>query len=173
MYIYRQSEILKKYTVFEGISPDILAEAARRGSAVHRAIAARLLDLYCPPLPEEWQGYLVSFDLFRPMIKKVIAVEKTFVDEKLGISGTVDFLGEIDGIRGISVIDWKTPAQSYPIWSAQMAVYRLLSKADNCGTLRLDSEGGMPKMDWFDGDIQALPAFISALNAHRFFIGGK
>jgi len=171
--IYRQSTILAKYSSFDEVRPDVLAAATERGILVHRAIAARLLGLYCPPLPEECRGYLVSFEKFEPMIKRIIAVEKTFIDEKLGISGTIDLLAEIAGTTGISAIDWKTPTLAYTVWAAQMAIYRLLSKADTCGTLQLQADGGTPKIIWHHGDAYALQAFLYALQAHKYFIGGN
>lgn len=168
--IYRQSTVLAKYSSFDGIPAQVLAEATRRGTMVHRAIAARLLTLYSPPLPEECRGYLASFEKFEPTIKVIHGVEKQFVDEGLGVIGTIDLLAEIEGKTGISVIDWKSPMTKTSVWACQCAIYKYLSKADNCGTLRLDSEGGTPKMDWWEGDIQSLPAFISALNAHKYLI---
>jgi hypothetical protein len=171
--IYRQSTILAKYSSFDGVSAEVLAEAQYRGSAIHRTIAARLLGVYAPPLPKEWQGYMASFEQFEPMIKKIYGVEKQFVDEGLGVSGTIDLLGEIEGKPGISIVDWKSPVTIYRTWSASMAVYKYLSKADNCGTLRLKADGGIPKMTWWEGDMQALPAFFGALQAHKYFIGEK
>lgn len=171
--IYRQSTILAKYSSFDEVPADILAEAQRRGTAVHRAIAARLLGVYAPALPAEWQGYMESFKHFEPMIGRIHGVEKRFVDEGLGVSGTVDLLASIDGKPGISVVDWKSPATIYRTWSASMAVYKHLSKADNCGTLQLKADGGVPKMVWWENDIQALPAFFGALQAHKYFIGGN
>lgn len=168
----RQSDVLKKYMEFEGIPADVLRQAAERGTAIHRLIAADLQDIWTPDYSDDMlQGYLESFLHFRPMIRRIWGIEKTFENVALGVSGTIDLLAEIDGRPGVSVIDWKTSVIPAKVWSAQMAIYKHLSGADNCGTVQLRDDGGPPKLIWWDNDRYALGAFFSALNSHRYFLG--
>lgn len=170
MKIFRVTEVLKPYTDFSQVPDDGRLElAGERGEVVHRALACIVQGLWCPLVLADFQGYLDSFMHFLPLVKTVQGVELRLVDERLGFSGAIDLLGEIEGQRGISIVDWKTPVSQSPTWAGQMAAYKHLAKADHAGTLQLNPNGGIPKMTWYEHDPYALPAFLSALNAMRYF----
>ncbi len=166
------TEVLAPWTCLDGVPERILEAAKDRGSWVHAAISAHLQDLFVPEGPPEYAGYFESFLRFEPLIKKVLAVEKLFCDEVFGFCGTVDLLAEIVGMEGLCVVDWKTPVNHYPTWAGQLAAYKSLTYAKHAGTLQLREDGKSPKMIWHSSDLDALPAFLNALNAHKYFMKG-
>jgi hypothetical protein len=160
------------------VNPDTLARAVERGKIVHKVAAALAMDFYYP-YPEEYTGYINSFEnWFKANVKRVIAVEVELVHPTRGYIGHPDLIAEmVEEIIG--VIDLKTPIALQKTWGAQCAGYLDLARANGInaekgGTLRLDPSGGLAKMDWYPGpEGPALVAFYNALEAWKYFKGGK
>lgn len=174
MKLIHVTEVTSPWMDFGGVSEEKLFMSSVRGLTVHQAIAAKILGLYVPPIPPGFQGYWQSFLKFFPRIKTVVSVEGQYKNDEFGITGTVDFLGEIkESPRpGLSIVDWKTPITGTRAWACQCAAYKFLTKAENAGSLILRENGRPPKMIWFDNDLCALPAFFSGLNILRYMKEG-
>ncbi len=174
--IYSVTEILKKYQDFSMISPDVLDNAAARGTAVHAACAAYANQAFMP-CPAKHMGYVKSFiTWFDQMVVKVCSVEKRLTDHEFFFSGCPDLIVILKGDEFPTVVDNKTPAAFNSIWCGQMAAYIYLSRkiaklfVKGALTLRLKPNGGMPLVDSYEESARDLQAFWSALWAHRYFI---
>ncbi len=176
MEIFTVTQVLSKYQDFSAVRPDRLQAAADRGTNLHAAFAIHALGLWLPDLPADERGYFQSFEgWFKRYVVRVIAVEEKIVDEKLGFSGTLDFVGELamNGSGEISVIDWKTPVRVGKTWDAQVSAYLHLAKkykAKSAGCLQLNPGGDTAKLNLVEDPDMAFAAFLSGLNAHRYFL---
>jgi len=175
MNIYHVTEILRKYVDFSRV-PDLrLYEASQRGSIVHRACAAFCSGAYVAPLGEAYQGYFVSFQRwFDAYVKKVVLVEKTFIDSVWGFTGTLDLFCEMsNGVRAL--IDIKTPIAESHAWRVQLSAYRHLLESNGIETnasiaLRLKKDGSEAIATRYPKWKDDFKVFLFALNAHRALI---
>ena len=168
------TQVLGLYQDFSGIRPDVLARAAERGTAVHRICSALVQGLWVPSIPEECRGYIESFRLWMPYIEETVLVEKELVDKKLGYRGRPDWIGRIRGDKTLTVLDWKTPLAKGRLWQAQLAAYGHLAEVNlgpigRIASLRLKPDGKKPILDDYRRDPHDMAAFVSALNAYRYF----
>ena len=152
----------------------VLAHAAQRGSRVHAICAAMAQGLWVPSVPEECAGYVESFRKWLPVVEEVVAVEVELVDENLGFLGHPDLIVRMRGDRGLSLTDLKTPAGVSPLWKCQLAAYKHLAEVNGYPisrvfSLRLSPTGAAPKLDEYRDSPRDLAAFLSALNAYRYF----
>lgn len=180
MKILSVTRVLAPFSGLEAVRPDLLEAAARRGQRVHAAAAAWLSGTFqVVPLEPGDEGYLRSLKVWvAEMVTEVVDVEPELVDEKLGFKGHPDLLCRLASGAG-AVVDYKTPATESPTWKAQTAAYRhLASKAygrhafmrDPCAVaLMLRPDGRMPKAVVYRSSDRDFAAFLSALNAYRYF----
>lgn len=168
--------VLGPFAGFGHINPDVLEHAARRGTRVHTGALCYALNLPCFILEEEDLGYFESFrNWFDDNVDEVLAVEKLMVDEELGFFGHVDLAAMVWG--HVTVVDYKTPSVESPLWKAQLAAYRHLAvrslKVDNedcrCMSLLLRKDGSPAKGIPYQDSESDFAAFLSALNAYRYF----
>jgi hypothetical protein len=176
--IYSVTQVLSVFQDFSMIREDRLQAAASRGTHLHAAFAAYALGVWFPGLPEEEKGYFDSFKKwFDRFVIKVIAVEEKIMDEALGFSGTIDFVGVLSiptGAKNVCVLDWKSPLGFGRTWEAQASAYFHLAEKEKykptfAGILQPDPEGEISKMTWVKNQTIAFAAFLSALNCFRFF----
>lgn len=170
------TQILSKYQDFSNINSDTLDRACERGTAVHKACAAYAKGSWIP-CPAEWQGYVDSFiKWFNLMVINIHLIEQRFTYETYGYTGQPDFIVTLKGDDRPTVVDNKTSASFKHIWAGQMAGYlhlvRKIAKLNawRCITLRLSQDGNMPLVDSYSENKRDLQAFLSAVNAHRYFI---
>lgn len=171
------TQVLGVYADFSKVKPEVLERASQRGTAVHSYCAAYAQKLWVPTVPSDCDGYVISFrKWFDFMVKDVLFVEQRFYHPSYHYGGMPD-LGVVlkDGAR--CLIDNKTPVALQKTWKAQIAGYLELVRANNIpmdkgGSLRLDPNGKMAKLDWYLEEALYFNAFLSALNAYRFFKGG-
>lgn len=172
----RVTKVLEPYSDFSNVLSWVLENAQARGTMVHTACFAYAQKIWIPPLPEEYEGYLVSFKYwFDNFVKEVIAIEPHLVDEELQLVGHPDFiLIMIDDVWTLP--DLKTAMMPQKPWRGQMAAYRKLAEKKwpqikRAGSLRLRRDGAPPIFDpylFYDGD---WAAFFYALMARRYFLG--
>lgn len=113
------------------IPADVLAHAAQRGQAVHRAcyLLAGGIDrhgkasgLAWDSLGDEVRPYVEAFQDFTHHTRcRFLAQEQLVVSRRYGYAGTMDFLCELGGVR--SVLDVKT-GEPHPAHRLQLAAYR-------------------------------------------------
>jgi len=154
---------------------EVLEKAAQRGSRVHRACAAFSMELPVMCLRTEDIGYFESFKKwFESYVVEVLLVEKR-LESPLGFFGHPDLICILINHQ-TAVVDYKTPAVESTIWKAQIAAYSALAEGEgikvDCGlALLLDSSGKPAKGIVYQRRAEDYVAFLSALNAYRYFIG--
>jgi len=156
-------------------------ESKERGQSVHEACAAHLLGDFAW-IDRKWRGYFDSFkiwcDLEKP--KPVVGdfgqlVERRLTFPSYGYSGQPDFPGYIASRLGLGVVDFKTSAALGKAWPLQIAAYRKLVAYETtlpvmwgC-SVRLQENGGPPKVKFYEDFERDFNLFLGALNLHRHF----
>lgn len=170
------TQVLGVYTDYSTIPGSVLSHAADRGTRVHAACAAVAKGLW-PRTDAETKGYVASFSRWlKGYVAEVISVEERIVDEILGYSGQYDLIVRMVGDDCLTVIDLKTPQAETPTWKGQLAAYRELAHSkyplvQRTIALKLDSDGGKPKLIEYKQDYRDFAAFLAALTAYRYFKG--
>jgi hypothetical protein len=168
------STVFKHWFNFDMVPEGVLEEAKKRGVDVHHSCAVLAQGLF-PMIAPEYQGYLDSFRRwFDLMVEDVLLSEERLVDPVLGYHGCPDLL--VRSKQGeIILVDLKTPQVLMPTWKWQLAAYDHLVeinkgwKIERCGSLRLNSDGGPAKMEYYeDRDRRRnFMVFLSALNVYK------
>ena len=97
--------------------------------------------------------------------------------------GHIDWVGILRGDSVITVLDWKTPVQDHIVFACQTAAYwHLIERhcvlpegwpVGRCGTLHLDRDGGLAKMEEYtEWSKYYFNGFLLALGYYNFFEGG-
>ena len=143
----RVSDILRPFTDFKGIDPEVLQRKADIGTSVHQAIADEIAGAFPTPV-EAGQGYFDSFlewcYEFQPNF--VLSEKRFFCDEKR-ITGQIDALVRLEGNSGLILVDFKTSVKESPTWPLQAHLYAYLVEND-CPLepeylfVKLDKKGG-------------------------------
>ncbi len=171
------TQVLSPFSDFSGVRPEVLEHAAARGTKVHAVCAAYAQGLWVPKLDPEVQPY---FDSFRRWFDAMVdgeanGVELEVISKAHGYVGHLDLAVSIRGDEGVSIIDIKTPATKNRLWSAQLAAYRVAYEehwgraAIRVASLRLKKDGSRAIFDEYTTSAQDFAAFLSALNAYRWF----
>lgn len=134
---------------------------------MHGCMAAYGLGIWHPKIHPELVPYVESgIKWYDANVKKVIAVEQRYVDERNQYTGQIDLLAETVN-DGVAVIDWKTSVAAYDIWELTTAAYKNLVEinlnidVDTRMTVRLRKEPGKPALqNYWEGD--GLKTFLSA-----------
>jgi len=169
------TQVLSKYQNWSAVNPDRLELACERGSAVDNYCNNYALGFYAVP-PVGLEGYCVSFETwFKANVIEVVAVQPHLVNETFGFVGHPDLIALLKGDERPTVIDNKTPDAAHPIWSAQCSAYLDLAmdkyRPRRCGSLRLRKDGSPAIFKEYTDSVQDFQAFLSALFAHRYFLG--
>lgn len=179
------TQVLSVYQDFSMVPEDVLTMASERGSRVHAICASLAQKLFVShrQITPDIEGYIQSFNQWFEYVEEVVLVEKGLVDPKLGFIGHPDLLVKMKGDQDLTLIDLKTPKVIGKTWRAQLAAYwHLIAiflldykfKIKRCGSLRLKQDGGFPIFDEYTKSLHAdFAAFLSALNAWRYFKGGN
>ena len=168
------TRVLGCFADWSAVPPEVLEAAALRGTKVHGAISATLAGLFVPDLPEELDGYVLSFLEWSRVIEEVVLVESELVDEHFGFMGHPDAIVRIKGDKDLTVVDWKTPAAKGPLWRAQLAAYAVLAKQNGFKvrraiSVRLKKDGSRAIVDEYTDTARDFEAFLNALSAYRWF----
>jgi hypothetical protein len=168
------TEILKPWSDFSRIPPAILEAASIRGTAVHDVCATIAKGLPVLNIPDECAGYVESFQRwFDLVVDEVLLVETRLVDTDFGYHGEPDLI--VKAKHGeIILADNKTPLQLLKAWQLQCSGYFNLAdkngyRPEKSGSLRLDKNGGIAKMTYYDNSLQDFNLFLQALTLFRFF----
>ena len=170
--------VLGPYAGLEFVRPDKLAAACQRGTYGHTPCIALARGEFAFVKPEV-QGYFDSFKLwFDSFVDTVIEVEPLWESHKWGYCGSPDLLLIMRHSQcSIDIWDLKTSKASGKTWPGQLAAYRNLAienkydQIGRVGSLRLKEDGGMPLADEYQYSDRDFAAFLSALNAWRYFHG--
>lgn len=168
------TEVLQPWSDFSGIPAAVLAAAAARGTAVHDVCATIARGLPVMNQPHETAGYVDSYRRwFDLMVDEALFVETRLVDVDFGYTGEPDLVIRSKA-QEVILIDNKTPIQLVKSWQLQCAGYfNLVSKQGitpaRSGSLRLDPNGGIAKMQYYDNSMADFNLFLQCLNIFRFF----
>lgn len=150
-------------------------EGRDRGSLVHLANANYARGIWMARLPDEYQGYFESFQRwFDKYVRKVHLVETKLEDPDYGFCGTLDIIVTmIDGI--MTLPDYKTGKTKMRITLGQVAAYKRLAvkngfPVERTGALYLKKDGNQAVFDPYPENEEDFVAFLSALNAYRYFV---
>ena len=146
---------------------------------VHEACAAYARGIWMY-VPEEWEGYFVSFKAwFDKYVVKVVAVEQEVCHDRWGYIGHADLIALVAGLtpkHTIAIIDYKTPVTINRRWMVQIAAYVEAAKkqygVEIGGALQLRKDGGLPKMTWVEDHNRAFAAFTGILSGWNYIKGG-
>lgn len=112
-------------------SRDILSAAGKRGTNVHDATekleAGETLQKVFYTI-EEWrmiEGFVKFFKDYNP---EAIAIEKSFISDKIKTGGTIDRVYMLDGI--VTLLDIKTSSAIHENYWIQTSVYRQMWEED-------------------------------------------
>jgi hypothetical protein len=170
--------ILAPHSDFSQVPADVLELACQRGDAVHQLCALYAQGLFIEEVPEQYAGYFQSFCLwFDQFVEKTILVEEELRDEDLGYCGHPDFIGQMKGDLGLTLVDWKTAGALSKGWRLQVAGYKMLAEKNGypisrVASLRPQKDGKIAK---FQGYTRTLAydsgIFMAELSVWRFFNG--
>jgi hypothetical protein len=133
---------------------EIRSRTSQFGTDVHALFEKILLGKDLGAYPKDYQPHIDTFHAWRKQHRvKHHYCELSLVSEELGIGGTCDFLGEIDG--KLVVADWKITSRFKITNGWQIAAYRYMIK-ENLGLdvgmvgLQVDRRTALPKMFTFE-----------------------
>lgn len=151
MTLPRVSQIIAPYSGYSKVPKKILEKAADRGTLIHAACLSMVKKEECR-LPYEYAKYAMSFGKFLPHIKSIHSYETRLADEEWKYTGMYDYIGEIEGYKGLTLFDIKSSYASKKIWGCQLAAYaRLVEKQFDIKpttlmALHLSKEGNAPQL---------------------------
>ncbi len=127
----RVTTILYPFSGLKDVDPDILANAANRGTKVHNICEAIIRGFGEIGVEDETWGYVESFKQWwnaqtHSESHGVIDIEKRFFNDELQLTGQVDLI--LNTHTGIAIIDFKTSSRPSKTWAAQGAAYAMLAK---------------------------------------------
>ena len=165
----RVTEVLYPLSGLSSIDPNIVANAARRGTRVHDVCEAIVKGLGTWDIDEEISGYVKSFEKWWSQGHKVLAVEKRFYCSELMITGQVDMIIEHDD--GAIILDIKTSYKPSKTWPLQGAAYAYMARKHGYNIkgihfLHLDKKGGDPKVYIYDDEFEL---FKKCLDIYNYF----
>lgn len=122
----RVTNVLYPFSGLEKIDPQIVENAAERGTKVHKICEGIINGLGELGVDEETHPYVESFKKWWEKGHEVLMIEKRFWDDDLEITGQVDLIiRNEDG--SLAIVDLKTSSKPSNTWPAQGAAYAYLA----------------------------------------------
>lgn len=181
----RVTSILSPFTDFSNIDPKVLANAADRGTRVHKFCELYLKNLLIEPVTYDCKPYFDSFVQWSDsVLEKVIHTEERYFCEALKITGQVDLVVKLKGDDHPMIIDIKTPQTDQKAWQLQTAAYMYLYNVNQLkngngkaitrrGCLMLHKNGDPAKFKEYTNNERDTRLFFNAVELHDFFNGRK
>jgi len=169
----RITTILAPFSGITHVNPDVLKNAADRGTRTHIACDCLIAGL------GEWfeddiLGYVESFRKWfsnKTFIKKP---SRMYCDEIM-ITGELDLIYEEDG--DLVLVDLKTSSNPSKTWALQGTAYSYLAKKNGFENgfkriefIKLTKDGKDPKVFTYEEDMEL---FLKVLDTYRYFYEGK
>lgn len=170
------TEVLRPFTSYDSVPPDILKRAAARGTSVHAICAGIAKGAWIPDsmIPEDLAGYVKSFRLWaEAQVKSFVIIEKRYIEEELLYTGQLDFV--VEGTDGeLYLVDLKTSSRPQKTYPVQMAAYDCLLRGDGTKVkgailVYLKKDGEFPDIDFIEDLTEELDVFLYALHCWKFF----
>jgi hypothetical protein len=122
----RVTEILYPFSGLQSIDKNVLENAARRGTKVHKICEGIIEGLGEWGVDDETRGYVESFKSWWGDGKEVIYMERRFFCHELMITGQVDLI--LKSPTGAVILDLKTPAKPSKTWPLQGSAYAYMAR---------------------------------------------
>ena len=122
----RVTSVLYPFTDLDKIPPNILKNAADRGTKVHEICEGIISGIGEHGVDEETRGYVDSFIQWWSKGHKVVEMEKRFWCDDLKITGQCDLI--IDTGDGLAIVDLKTSSKESDTWHPQGCAYAYLAR---------------------------------------------
>jgi hypothetical protein len=164
----RVTEVLSHFSGIKNIPPQILQNAAERGTRVHEICDAIINDMGAFDVSENLRGYIDSFNYFLNG-KRFIEKPERFFCDKYKISGECDGIYEED--KNLVLVDFKTSSKENKTWRLQGSAYSYLAKLYGYKISRIEfvklcSEGSSPKIFVYQEDFET---FLKCLDVYNLF----
>lgn len=165
----RVSNIVYPFSGLDKIDPEILANAASRGTKVHKICEAIISGIGEIGADEEVAGYIESFKKWWGEGHQIEAIERRFWDDALEITGQCDLVIKTDS--GLRIIDFKTSYKPSPTWRIQGNAYAYLAKQEGMEInsiqfIHLLKDGRNPKIYEYELDFDL---FLSVYKTWKYF----
>ncbi len=165
----RVTNVLYPFSGLQNIDADVLANAAERGTRVHKICEGIVLGIGEIGVDEITWGYVESFKKWWATSIQVISMEQRFWDDEHQVTGQVDFI--INTPDGLAIVDIKTSSRPSKTWEVQGNAYAWLAR--NAGYdikkilfLHLNKHGKEPKIYDYNVD----PGFfLAVLRTYKHF----
>lgn len=165
----RVTTILYPFSGLDKIDPYIIANAANRGTKVHKICEGIIKDLGEYGVDDETKEYVESFKKWWAKGHQVLKVEERFWDDNLKITGQVDIILKTN--EGLAIVDLKTSSKQSKTWAVQGAAYAMLAKQSDHDIqkiyfIHLNKHGKEPKVYEYPVD-ESL--FLSVYRTYKHF----
>lgn len=169
----RVTKVLYPFSGLQNVDPEILSNAATRGSRVHKICEGIVTGLGEFGVDSETLGYVLSFKHWWGEGRKVVEVERRFWSDEHKITGQIDMIVETED--GLAIVDIKTSSKPSKTWALQGSAYfELVTKAGfdikKIIFLHLDKNGKPPKQLEYKPDFGF---FLKTLEVYRYFYGSN
>lgn len=165
----RVTDVLYPFSGLQKVNPEILKNAADRGTKVHEACTAIINEMGVIELNPNFTGFIESFRLWiSEKDREIITPNRWYCDEHM-LTGECDFLYK-EG-KGYVLVDLKTPAKESRTWSLQGSAYAYLAKKEGFNIkriefLKLSRDGKKPTKYEYEYDFDT---FMKCLDLYRIF----
>lgn len=122
----RITSILYPFSGLSKIDPEVLLNAAKRGTKVHQICEAIISGIGEFGVEEELEGYVESFKKWWEKGHEVYLMEKRFWCDEHKITGQIDLI--LNTPEGLVIADLKTSSKPSKTWSVQGNAYAYLAR---------------------------------------------
>ena len=160
----RVTHMLWPFSGLQAIDPDVVANAAERGTKVHKICEGIMQGLGEIGVDDETWGYVESFKKWWSQGHKIALVEQRFYDDELAITGQIDMMIETED--GLVIADLKTSSQPSKTWPVQASAYAYLARQSGLDVkktlfIHLNKHGKEPKLYEYPINISFFFAVLS------------
>ena len=142
--------------IYADIPPEVLAKAAKRGTALHELCFKLLVGDFVAVKPD-YEPYVMCFEKWIPHVEEVILVEKALETDQF--VGHPDLVVRMQGKNVL--VDLKTTAQKQMVsWKLQLAGYWVLCEANN---IKIDRAGCL----WINKS-KTVPEFVELRDVNKW-----
>ncbi len=122
----RVTSVLYPFSGLDKIDSEVVANAAERGTKVHKICEAIIQGLGEIGIEDDTRPYVESFKQWWEKGHEVVMIEQRFWDDELEITGQVDLI--VNTTDGLAIVDLKTSSRPSGTWPAQGSAYAYLAK---------------------------------------------
>ncbi len=173
----RVTDILKPFSNFSFIKPEVLANAADRGTRVHDYCTNYANNIFITDIDEDCKPYVESFiSWYDEHVYKLVESEKRLYHKQHKFTGKFDMIVKMKSSKdAITLLDIKTPLRSSRAWGIQLAAYSILMEnnfsyiPEQRLVLQVSNQGKMAKTIEYLDHKKDESLFMGALNLHNHF----